>query len=63
MIERSLWTTRKSPRDSWDLFTVKGCAATDGDGRKVGTPLLFLEGRVGRKPRTLAVGIPTEVDR
>lgn len=45
-----------------DLLTGKGCAAPGVEGRNVDT-LFSRERRVGRKPRTLAVGIPTEVDR
>jgi len=45
-----------------DLFAGKGCAVRGRGGRKVDTPVL-LNRRVERKPRPLAVGIPTEVDR
>lgn len=48
--------------DSRILFVRRGCARTGRRGRNVDT-LFLRERRVGRKPRTLAVGIPTEVDR
>jgi hypothetical protein len=48
--------------ESPNLFVRKGCAACDPRGRNVDT-LFLRERRVGRIPKTLAVGIPTEVDR
>ena len=44
------------------LLMRRACAAPGTKGRNVDT-LFSRERRVGRKPRTLAVGIPTEVDR
>src|SRR5215207_10621822 len=44
------------------LLVRKGCAHTGRGGRNIDTSF-SRERRVARKPRALAVGIPTEVDR
>ena len=45
------------------LLAGRACATLAREGRTVDTLLLTKERRVERKPRALAVGIPTEVDR